>query len=204
MGYVSETEVGRAFAARLSKANLVFFDALDCRLGARFGAARLGPWTAVSGAGLNSKDKLNGTRLANWLPSKKKTGAAAGQRGGVIPPGWWIVLPEVLSRHQCPSLLGKGGAPTDFSLKLVPYALDQPEPGIFGACARGGFFIHGASAHPERVGSGSDGCILLARDDRKRLAAAVVAAGGAWLYVFLNRKKLDDMLQRQADHDNVA
>ncbi|MET0856386.1 MAG: hypothetical protein ABWY27_06525 [Telluria sp.] len=204
MSYKRETEVGRTFTGKLSKDNLIGFDALECQMHAWFGPVKYGPWPAVSGAGLNSKAKLHGTSLANWLPTKKKTGDLPGQRGGVIPPGWWIVLPEVLSARQCSTYIGKGGAPTDFSLKLVPYKLDEADGSIFGSCARGGFYIHGHSRNPDKAGAGSDGCILVPRDERKRLAAAVLEAGGAWLYVFLNRRKIDDMVQRQIATANVA
>jgi hypothetical protein len=100
-------------------------------------------------------------------------GTLEGQRGGVIPPGWWIALPEVINARQRSVHVGKGKAPTDYSIKLVPFRLQGMDPNIFGECARGGFYIHGASRDTSSIGSGSDGCILFSPHERKWLAMKI-------------------------------
>jgi hypothetical protein len=84
MSYSREREVGQTFAKTISSDNVVQFDALECRLHGKFGTIRFGPWSAVSGAGLNSAAKLEGTRVSAWMPIKKTTGKLSGQRGGVM------------------------------------------------------------------------------------------------------------------------
>jgi len=202
MNYPGEMKVGSSFGKSVNRANVILFDALECRLSGKFGSVEFGPWSAVSGAGLNLDKKLHGTKLAAWLPSKVTTGKKQSERGGVIPAGWWIVLPEILSKGQTSRHLGKGHAPTDTSLKLVPFALSSDNPGLSGQCNRGGFYIHGASRDSKKLGAGSDGCILLGLFERKWLAEKVLAGGGAWLYVYINGVKINQMIERQiANHD---
>lgn len=204
MSYARERDVGEAFAKSLSKDNVIRFDALECRLHGKFKAVNFGPWAAVSGAGLNSYKKLQGTKLSDWLSSKKTTGKLKGQRGGVLPPGWWVALPEILSAGQTSSYVGKGKAPTDFSIKLVPFRLETPDPSLFGECNRGGFYIHGASKNDSKIGAGSDGCILLAPDERKWLASKVMQSNGSWLYVYINGQKINDMIDLQLSGASLA
>lgn len=204
MSYAKEIEVGQTFARKVSRENVIRFDALECQLYGRVGGVKFGPWSAVSGAGLNTHRKLQGTKLAAWLPSKRTTGKAPAERGGVIPPGWWIALPEVLSAGQTSMHIGKGGAPTDASIKLVPVELACQDPNTIGNCIRGGFYIHGASKDSTKLGAGSDGCILLAPQERKWLATKVLDAGGAWLYVFVNGVKIDRMIELQIARSNMA
>ena len=191
MNYPGEIKIGASFGKTVNRANVIWFDALDCHLSGKFGNIDFGPWNAVSGAGLNSHKKLQGTKLAAWLPNKSTTGKNQSERGGVIPAGWWIVLPEILSKSQTSSYLGKGHAPTDCSLKLVPFALTLDNPGLSGQCNRGGFYIHGASKDSKKIGAGSDGCILLGLFERKWLAERVLAGGGAWLYAYINGVKIN-------------
>jgi hypothetical protein len=204
MSYVREKEVGEAFARTVSRENVIQFDALECRMYGTLGHVKFGPWPAASGAGINSPEKLEGTRLSAWLPSKKKTGSLEGQRGGVIPPGWWIALPEVINARQTSVHVGKGKAPTDYSIKLVPFRLQGMDPNIFGECARGGFYIHGASRDASRIGSGSDGCILLSPHERKWLAMKILECKGAWVHVFLNTRKINEMIDLQLSISNFS
>ena len=202
-----ERNVANEIAPRLGTNNIVQFDALECRVFGQFGGVAFGPYDAVSGAGLNSPSDLKGASFSIWTPAKGKTGNLAGQRGGVIPPGLWIILPEVLSKgaqSRCMKAGGAtgGGAPTNGSLKLVPYSLEQEHLGE--AEPRQGFYIHGASLDPSKAGTGSDGCILMNKLDRHWLATQVMAARGAWLIVTLNRKRLNEMRQFQNRTRNYA
>lgn len=197
MSYPREKDVALEFAKRVGKEDVIRFGALECRLHGALGGVKFGPWHAVSGAGMNSYTEMKGVKLSEWMPTRKSTGKGKGQRGGVIPPGWWIALPEVLSAGATSCYVGKGAAPTNAAVKLVPFRLDNPEPGIFGECGRGGFYIHGASKHPSRVGSGSDGCILLGPLERKWLASKVRERGGAWLQVVLNTTKINELIEAQ-------
>lgn len=195
-----ERNVACAAARRVDVGNVVRFDALECRLSGHVRGVSIGPYAAVSGAGLNSPSDFASTSFAKWTPTKGKTGDLTGQRGGVIPPGLWIILPEILRKgERSPSMVEggetEGGAPTDFSLKLVPYELRQDSLGH--AEPRSGFYIHGASKDPSKRGAGSDGCILMNKLDREYLAAKVVAAGGAWLVVDVNRQRLEEIRQFQ-------
>lgn len=201
MSYAREKEVGEEFAKTVSRENVIRFDALECRLYGKLGQIKFGPWSAVSGAGLNSSEKLQGTKLSAWLPT---TGKGKGKRGGLIPPGWWIALPEILHAGQPSSFIGKGGAPTSSSIKLVPFKLENAEPKLFGESARGGFYIHGASKNPSKIGSGSDGCILLSPEERKWLGMKILECKGAWLYVGLNSAKLNEMIDLQLSNSNTA
>lgn len=201
--YEKERTVGAALAQSVPKGNIIRFDALECRLYGKFGDSCFGPWDAVSGAGLNSHRKLQGTKLSAWLPTTSKD-SKLGIRGGVIPPGWWIALPEILGKGQASSFLNSGAAPTDASIKLVPVKLDDSDSAMFKECARGGFYIHGASRDPSKKGSGSDGCILLEPDKRKWLASLILRGNGAWLYVHLNAAAINKMIEFQSSHANIA
>lgn len=204
MSYTREKEIGIAFANAISRENVMRFDALECRLFGKIEKTHFGPWDAVSGAGLNTSKALQGTKLSAWLPSKVTTGKEKTQRGGVIPAGWWIALPEILRRGQTSSYIGKGAAPTDWAIKLVPFQLSNPNPEIFGLCARGGFYIHGASKDESKIGSGSDGCILLPLEQRKSLSLQISKGKGAWLFVFLNAAKINEMIELQSMNSNIA
>lgn len=204
MSYAQESRAAASIAGTVNRANVIHYNALTNRLFGRIGGSSFGPWSAVSGAGMNSARDQPHVTLANWLPGKKKTGTAAGSRGGVIPPGWWIALPEVLARGHRSRYAGGLGAPTDHSIKLVPFLLRQVGAGVLGECERGGFYIHGASKSPLKTGSGSDGCILLGPAERTRLAMQVFRAKGAWLHVSIDAQRLNQIFEFQEAASRTA
>lgn len=200
-----EHRAALAIAEKVPRENVVVFDVLESHLHGRIGRQPFGPWAVWSGAGQNPGKSVAVT-LGKWLPSQKKSGSADGERGGIIPPGWWIILPEDLKQgHRSRYLPGQksGGAPTEHSLKLVPYSLDAGWDSQT-AQARDGFYIHGASRTPAKVGSGSDGCILMDRGPRAWLASAVAATGGAWLAVRVDRAKFDRIIEWNRKHAFTA
>jgi hypothetical protein len=137
--------------------------------------------------------KAQSVAFSNWRP-ETVTNKQTGQRGGAIVPGWWIVIPERLARHAQSSAIHYGRAPTDNSLRLVPYQLAAGH----ALNTRGSFYIHGTGGH------GSDGCILLPPHQRKELVDLICAGGGAWLHVYLSGLELENLRQQNAKFGSIA
>lgn len=166
--YADQGSVSRSNVLRYSIAMQVIFGTLNGKT--------IGPMRCNSGGGQVGWEKS--VSLANIDPSKKKTSR---MRGGALPPGWWIALPEILRKSQRHSGLSWGSAPTDNSIRLVPYKLAKG----FEATQRDSFYIHGTG------GKGSDGCLIMGPGPRNGLVHAIANAQGAWLHCYLSEEELE-------------
>jgi hypothetical protein len=133
---------------------------------------------AVSGGGRGSI--VTGTAQhsqASFDPKKATTGSEANQRGGALPPGlWWIYPPKWKDKHKHPSL-GAWVAfvrPTGNQAKFYSKRTYDKDTG---------FFVHGSGTR------GSNGCLVIEPDARRRLLQAVEDAGGVALEVVLSETK---------------
>lgn len=106
-----------------------------------------------------------GLFTANTITSGNK------MRGGVIPPGVWLVNGIPFSK--------KDGAPTDLSFQLYPIS-DSIRAFYKREYDKSKFYIHGAGP------KGSDGCILLPKPERERLKTCLGGYGYVYLTVVFN------------------
>ena len=109
-------------------------------------------------------------------------------------PGWWIVVPADLDKGEKLKGLNWGSAPTNNSLRILPYQL----LGEGKNYNRNSFYIHGTG------GKGSDGCILMAPAHRNKLLSQIVKNKGAWLQVFLSQPELNDWLEQKDRFNRTA
>lgn len=185
-----ENTLARSSYKDISKENIIRYSVVRQILTGKIAGIEIGPYWAPSGAGQKGVQRES-VKLVDWNPAKGATGLEEGRRGGAIMPGWWMILPEILKKGQTPSGLSWGKAPTDYSLRIIPYKLDDN----YSHSERNSFYIHGTGGH------GSDGCILLSPADRKYLVGMVSNCGGAWLRVYYNSQEMSDSIN-MADHIN--
>jgi hypothetical protein len=187
-----EASAARSIASSIPRENVLRYSVVRQVLWGRFGRKDFGPYEARSGAGQDGVHK-NSVKYNAWNPRKAKLSDNAGERGGAIMPGWWLVIPEKLARNEQPSYVASGAAPTGNSLRIVPFKLDATA----GGSTRNSFYIHGTG------GKGSDGCILLAPAHRETLVELVCKHSGAWLQAYVSGTELNEALER-SDRFNVT
>ncbi len=191
-------EHGVGLSLSVPKENVLYYSIVRELFWGRIGSTRIGPWQAWSGGGQNGTD-ASGASLANVHPGKRASYASYEtisdyNRGGAIPPGYWVIEPEVLSKNTRSTMSVWGGAPTGTSLRLWPKRIEKK----YLRVARHSFYIHGTG------GKGSDGCILIAPNNRAELARLVTEHGGAILRVYLSGKEVNDAYERSDGFSSVA
>ncbi len=116
---------------------------------------------AVSGGGRGStRSGVPQFSMASYDPRKPTTGSDADQRGGAIPPGLWWVYPPAWTDNKHPHL----GVWVSYVEPTGNQAEQFPRRTYDEAS---GFFIHGAGKR------GSNGCLVIAPQPRRRLLAAI-------------------------------
>jgi hypothetical protein len=180
-----EAEAAAVLSKNVPRSNILRLSLVRQVLWGAVGGKKFGPVKAFSGAGQKGTHRDN-VKYEDWAPSKKKTGDKAGTRGGALAPGWWIVIPEKLAKGCQSSYVAWGAAPTDSSLRIVPYKLD----GQYEGGHRNSFYIHGNG------GKGSDGCILIEPAHRTALVHLVVGNNGAWLHAYISGTEMNDAFDK--------
>ena len=189
--HTQEVAVAHRYASSIPRSNVLRYSIVQQQLSGSVNGKVFSSW-AQSGGGQNGVN-AQAVTLVNWRP-ETATDKQTGQRGGAIVPGWWIVIPERLTKHAQSSAVRFGHAPTNDSLRLVPYQLAVEH----ALSTRDSFYIHGTG------GRGSDGCILLPPDPRKTLVDLVCSGHGAWLYVYLSGIELENLRRQNARLRNLA
>lgn len=190
-----EVGVAASAAGSIPRQNILRFSIARQVLSGNVGGKEFGPIRCNSGGGQTGFEAS--VSVASLNPRRQTFGSKTTkfrERGGALPPGWWIVIPEGLQKGERSSLLSTGAAPTANSLKIVPYQLEKG----YGDAPRFGFYIHGTG------GDGSEGCLLLDPAHRAVLVRMVCKAGGAWLQSYLSSIELEQELQRSQHADRTA
>ncbi len=185
-----ETEAAAKLAHTVPRDNVLQFSLVRQVLWGQIAGTRYGPVPAYSGGGQTGVRAAN-LKIKDWAPQKQKSSSG---RGGCLGPGWWIVIPEQLAKGHYSSHLRAGGAPTNMSMRLVPYQLDK----AYHDNIRGAFYIHGTGGH------GSDGCILIDPTNRQTLVKLVCSHGGAWLRAFISGQELNEKIEQSIRFSHTA
>ena len=132
---------------------------------------------AVSGGGRGCTSGKEERTFGSFSPHRA-TDKGAGIRGGVIPPGLWQVdLPSNYDgkmKKPAAKLIPRGHQVSDYSTREYT---NTP------------FLIHG------RGENGSDGCIVIEKEERVRLLGAIERSGGAMILVTVETRE-SDLLQK--------
>lgn len=187
-----EAVAAKKLAPSIPRKNVLRYSIVRQLISGVLGDHTYGPFKAPSGSGQDGIS-IKAVDYSSWNPAKQ-TDKEKKQRGGVIVPGWWIVVPEKIARGKHSSQTAWGAAPTQNSLRVLPYLLAEG----YADSIRNSFYIHGIGGH------GSDGCILLPANHRQVLADLVCANGGAWLHAYLSGVELNEVVERNDRFSSTA
>jgi hypothetical protein len=190
--HAHEIAAAQSHGTSVPRSNVLRYSIVRQQLWGTVNGKGFGPVQAESGGGQDGVH-ARAITFSQWRPDTA-TNKGRRERGGAIVPGWWIVLPERLAKGAHSSAVCFGRAPTNDSLRILPYQL-APE---YAGSTRDSFYIHGTG------GPGSDGCLLVPPGPRKQLVDLVCSGNGAWLHVYLSGVELEQLRRENTRLRNIA